>query len=102
MGLGDIAVSGTIVEVSEPRLLVLDWSPAWHPEAAPTRLTWELAEYPGGLTKVVLTHDVSAAPDMAPEMAGGGDPAGGGGGWPWCLSGLKTLVETGEPMGQSA
>lgn len=102
MGMGDVAVSGTVVEVDEPRLLVLDWSPSWHPEAKPTRLTWELTEYPSGLTKVELTHDVSAAPELAAEVAGGADPGQGGGGWQWCLSGLKTLVETGAPMDQPA
>lgn len=98
MGMGDVAVSGTVVEVSEPTKLVLDWSPSWHADSAPTRLTWELTEYPSGLTKVELTHDLSAAPEYAAEVAGGNDPGQGGGGWPWCLSGLKTLVETGRPM----
>jgi hypothetical protein len=27
-----------------------------------------------------------------------GDPAQGGGGWPWVLSDLKTLLETGKRM----
>lgn len=101
MGLGDVAVSGTVVEVDEPRLLVLDWLPAWHADWPPTRLTWELTEYPSGLTKVVLTHDVSAAPDLATEVAGGHHPDQGGGGWPWCLSGLKTLLETGRGMDEA-
>lgn len=98
MGMGDVAVSGTVVEVDEPWLLVLDWAPSWHPDSKPTRLTWELTEYPSGLTKVELTHDLTAAPELAAEVAGGSDPGQGGGGWPWCLSGLKTLIETGAPM----
>ena len=98
MGMGEVAVSGTVVEVDEPAKLVLDWLPSWHATSPATRLTWELTEYPSGLTKVVLTHDLSAAPEYAGEVAGGGDPGQGGGGWPWCLSGLKTLVETGTPM----
>jgi uncharacterized protein YndB with AHSA1/START domain len=102
MGMGDVAVSGTVVEVDPPKRLVLDWSPAWHPEAAATRLTWELTEYPSGLTQVVLTHDLSAAPQLAAEVAGGQDPQAGGGGWPWCLSGLKTLLETGRSMDSPA
>lgn len=99
MGMGDVAVSGTVVEAEPPAKLVLDWSPAWHPESEPTRLTWEITEYPSGLTRVVLTHDLTKAPEYAAEVAGGGEPAQGGGGWPWCLSGLKTLLETGKPMG---
>ena len=99
MGMGDVAVEGIVVEIDEPRRLVLDWMPTWHADWEATRLTWELTEFPSGLTYVVLTHDVTNAPELGPEVAGGTDPDQGGGGWPWCLSGLKTLVETGEPMG---
>ncbi len=102
MGMGDVAISGTVIESDAPKRLVLDWQASWHPEAAPTRLTWELTEYPSGLTYVVLTHDVSAAPELGAEVAGGQDPQQGGGGWPWCLSGLKTLVETGRSMDEPA
>ena len=98
MGMGEIAVSGTVVDVAAPHRLVLDWAPAWHPDLEPTRLTWELTEYPSGLTKVTLTPDVAKAPELGAEIAGGNDPGQGGGGWPWCLSGLKTLVETGRSM----
>lgn len=99
MGLGDVAVSGEVIAADPPKRLELTWSPGWQPEAAPTRLIWELIEYPSGLTEVKLTHDVTAAPELASDLAGGNDPAQGGGGWPWCLSGLKTLLETGQPMG---
>ncbi len=98
MGMGDTAIEGEVLEIDPPRLLVLAWQPTWHPESPATRVTWELTEYPNGQTKLVLTHDVSAAPDLFDELNGGGDPEGGGGGWPWSLSGLKTLLETGQPM----
>jgi len=32
------------------------------------------------------------------DVEGTGDAAMGGGGWPWVLAGLKTLLETGRPM----
>ncbi|MFV0460120.1 MAG: SRPBCC domain-containing protein [Actinomycetales bacterium] len=99
MGMGDVAASGHVIVADPPHRLELTWSPSWHPELPPTRLTWELTEYPSGLTKVVLTHDLSDAPALAPEVAGGNDPGQGGGGWPWCLSGLKTLLESGTAMG---
>ncbi|QDB79517.1 hypothetical protein FHE66_00940 [Georgenia sp. 311] len=98
MGMGDTAIEGEVLEIDPPRRLVLAWRPTWHPEMPSTTLTWELTEFPGGQTKVTLTHDVSAAPELFEEVDGGGDPQGGGGGWPWSLSGLKTLVETGSPM----
>ena len=62
----------------------------------------ELTEYPSGLTRVVLTTHVTAAPQLATEIAGGGDPQQGGGGWLWSLSGLKTLLETGASMDEPA
>ncbi|RCK68158.1 hypothetical protein DT076_17370 [Desertihabitans brevis] len=102
MGMGDVAIEGRVVEVDPPHRLVLDWTPTWRPGIAPTRVTWELTEYPSGLTRVVLTHDVSAAPELAEEISGGGDPAQGGGGWLWSLSGLKTLLETGRSMDEPA
>ncbi len=102
MGMGEVAVNGSVVEIDEPRRLVLDWAPAWYPEAEATRVTWELTEYPGGLTQVVLTHDVTNNPQLLAEVTGGADPGSGGGGWPWALSGLKTLMETGRSMDEPA
>ena len=29
LGMGDVAVNGSVVEIDEPRRLVLDWAPAW-------------------------------------------------------------------------
>lgn len=98
MGMGDVAVSGEVLEVEVNKLLKLSWAPAWYPEAEPTVLTWELTSFASGLTLVTLTHDSSVNPPLAAELAGGGEPQAGGGGWPWSLAGLKTLLETGRPM----
>lgn len=97
MGLGEVAVDGQVLEIDEGNLLKLEWRPTWHDDLTST-VTWELTEYPGGLTKVVLTHDLSAAPGRSAEFAGGHDPMEGGGGWPWALSDLKSLLESGAPM----
>jgi uncharacterized protein YndB with AHSA1/START domain len=96
LGMGDVAVTGAVVEAEEPRRLVQTWNAAWHQEE--TTLTWELTEYPGPLTALTLTHDCTAAPNTAMDVEGTGDAAMGGGGWPWVLAGLKTLLETGRPM----
>ncbi|MDO5677015.1 MAG: SRPBCC domain-containing protein [Propionibacteriaceae bacterium] len=98
MGLGDTAVEGEVLSIDEGNRLELSWHPTWHVDMAPTVVTWELTEYPSGLTKVVLTHDLSAAPGTGAEFAGGHDPDQGGGGWPWVISDLKTLLESGNPM----
>jgi hypothetical protein len=47
---------------------------------------------------VTLTHDCSGAPNTAGDVEGTGSAEQGGGGWPWILAGLKTLLETGRPM----
>ncbi|MGA8046928.1 MAG: SRPBCC domain-containing protein [Dermatophilaceae bacterium] len=96
MGLGDVAISGRVLEVDPPRRLVQTWRPAWHDED--TTLTWELTEYAGPLTGVTLTHDCTGAPNTAAEVVGSGSADQGGGGWPWVLAGMKTLLETGHPM----
>lgn len=98
MGLGEVAISGTVISVEVGKRLEISWQATWHPDAPATVLTWELTEFDGPLTRVVLTHDVTAFPELANEVAGGGQPDQGGGGWPWILASLKTLVETGRPM----
>jgi uncharacterized protein YndB with AHSA1/START domain len=96
MGMGEVAISGRVIEVDPPRRLVQTWRPAWHDEES--TLTWELTEYAGPLTGVTLTHDCSGAPNTAGDVEGTGSAEQGGGGWPWILAGLKTLLETGRPM----
>lgn len=98
MGMGDDALIGTVVEVEPPNRLVLDWQAAWHTDEPPQRLTYELTQGPSGLTRVTLTHDVTDAPETAKDVAGNGKVEEGGGGWPWVLSSLKTLLETGRTM----
>lgn len=97
MGMGEVAVVGTVVEADPPHRLVLDWSAAWHDEP-PSRLTYEIMQSPSGLTRVTLTHELPNSPETAKDVAGNGDAENGGGGWPWELSSLKTLLETGKPM----
>lgn len=97
MGMGEVAVLGTVVEAERPNKLVLDWSAAWHDEP-PSRLTYEITQGPSGLTRVTLTHELPESPKTAQDVAGNGKVEGGGGGWPWELASLKTLLETGKPM----
>lgn len=96
MGMGDVAATGRVIEVDPPRRLVQTWVAAWHNEE--TTLTWELTDYDGRLTGLTLTHDCTGAQPTARDVEGTGDPDQGGGGWPWILASLKTLLETGRPM----
>ena len=75
------------------------WHPIWDPASAEetaTRLTFEIEEDRGGITKLTVTHDVAGAPLTAKMVAGQVTDAGGG--WSYVLSDLKTLLETGKAL----
>lgn len=100
-GLPDVVIVGEVIESDPPRKLVQTWHPLFTPAMIaepPSRLTYEIVESQGGVCTVTLTHDVTGAPMVAGMVPGGGDPAQGGGGWPWVLSDLKSLLETGKRM----
>jgi uncharacterized protein YndB with AHSA1/START domain/DNA-binding transcriptional ArsR family regulator len=89
---GSTALDGEILEIDPPRRLVTTFSAVWSPETAadrPSRITYEI-EPAGQLTKLTMIHD-----DFDGETATYREVAGG---WSYILSGLKTLLETGEPM----
>jgi len=99
-GLPDEMIIGEVIESDPPRKLVQTWHPLFNAATAAeahTRLTYEIKEGQGVCT-VTITHDVTGAPMVAGMVQGGGDPAQGGGGWPWVLSDLKSLLETGKRM----
>ena len=86
-GVVDIA-SGTNIEVDPPRLLVQTFDALWSDEVraqGTTRVTWEI-EPVGTSCRLTVTHD-QLPPSANSELYGG---------WPMILSGLKTLLETGE------
>ena len=89
-------IVGEIIEVDPPKKLVQTWHPIWDPIAAaetPTRLTYEILEQPGGVCRLTIINDVTGAPSTALMVAGEVENAGGG--WPFVLSDLKSLLETG-------
>jgi uncharacterized protein YndB with AHSA1/START domain/DNA-binding transcriptional ArsR family regulator len=86
-GVIDIA-AGENLEVDPPRRLVQTFNALWSDDvkaAGTSRVTWEI--YPvGDSCQLTVIHD--RLPERAnPELYGG---------WPMILSGLKTLLETGE------
>ena len=85
----------TAVEVFEPpRRLVHGWRSLYDPAMAQepeSRVAWEIEPGDGGVCKLTLTHDrLEVAPRTAQEVSGAG--------WMGVLSGLKTLLETGQPL----
>ena len=86
-------VDGEVLESDPPRLLRHTWRALYDEETAaeqPSRVTWEIEPQDGGVTKLTVVHDqLEASPKTALSVAGG---------WMYILSGLKTLLETGEPL----
>jgi uncharacterized protein YndB with AHSA1/START domain len=86
-------VEGEVLEADPPRLLRTTWRALYDPETAAephSRVTWEIEAQDGGFTKLTVVHDdLEQAPKTAANVAGG---------WPFVLSGLKTLLETGAPL----
>ena len=96
LGTKEIIIVGEVIEADPPKKLVQTWHPIWDPIAeaeAPTRLTHEIVEQPAGICRVTIIHDVTGAPSVAKMVSGEVEQAGGG--WPFILSDLKTLLETG-------
>jgi uncharacterized protein YndB with AHSA1/START domain len=88
-GVIEIA-SGENLEVDPPRLLVQSFTAHWSEEVeaeGTSRVTWEI-EPVGDSCCLRVTHD-QLAESANDELFGG---------WPMILSGLKTLLETGEQL----
>ncbi|MBW9208137.1 SRPBCC domain-containing protein [Mumia sp. zg.B21] len=77
-----------------PRRLVHGWTSAYDPELASeplSRVTWEIEPRDSGVCLLTVVHDqLEQSPGTARSVAGVG--------WMTVLSGLKTLLETGEPL----
>ena len=90
---GELWGDEAILEEDPPRRLVHGWRALYDPELAEeatSRVTWEIDEQEGGVSRLTVTHDqLEGAPKTAASVAGG---------WMYVLSGLKTLLETGEPL----
>ena len=88
-GFGDLSQGENLV-VEPPRLLVQSFTALWSDEVraqGSTRVTWEI-EPVGDSCRLTVVHD--QLPDSANAEIYGG--------WPMILSGLKTLLETGERL----
>ena len=88
-GVVDIA-AGENLEVERPRRLVQTFNALWSDEVkaqGPSRVTWEIEQVDDSC-RLTVVHD-QLPEDANPELYGG---------WPMILSGLKTLLETGETL----
>jgi uncharacterized protein YndB with AHSA1/START domain len=90
----EVWVEGAVLEVDPPRRLVHTWLARYDPEQAteePSRVTWEIEDRGDGMCLLTVVHDkLEGAPKTAQSVSGQG--------WMYVLSGLKTLLETGDPL----
>jgi uncharacterized protein YndB with AHSA1/START domain len=101
MGMTGTVVDGEVIEADPPRKLVMTWRMAIDPRMFAegfTRLTYEIEEGRGGVSRLSVIHDVTGTPGHAAMVAGTKQGPGEGGGWLWILSDLKSLLESGQPM----
>jgi uncharacterized protein YndB with AHSA1/START domain len=87
----ELLVEGEVLESDPPKRLSVSWRFLYDPELAaeePSRVTWEIEPQEGGYCKFTAVHDGLGA-KSAEHVAGG---------WPYIVSGLKTLLETGKPL----
>jgi len=87
-------IDGEVMEVDPPRRLVHTWRAHYEPamaEEEPSRVTWEITERDGGMCLLTVVHDrLEGAPKTAESVSGEG--------WMYVLSGLKTVLETGQSL----
>ncbi|HEX9416272.1 MAG TPA: SRPBCC family protein [Gaiellaceae bacterium] len=98
-GAPDVIIEGEVVEADVPRRLVQTWNPLFDPQItaeASTTLTFEIEPAEGGFTKLTVTHELGGAPTTAALVSGSVPDTGGG--WPFVLSDLKSLLETGKQL----
>jgi uncharacterized protein YndB with AHSA1/START domain len=89
---GTLAADGSVLEVDPPRKLVMSFNAVWDPEIAaepPVKMTWEITPMGESCRLAVTTHELE--PGSATDTAFRG-------GVSVIVSGLKTLLETGQPM----
>ena len=91
---GDLRGDEPVLEFDPPRRLVHGWRSRYDPELAEedeSRVTWEIEPQDDGTCVLTVVHDrLEGAPRTAASVAGIG--------WMTVLSGLKTYLETGEPL----
>jgi uncharacterized protein YndB with AHSA1/START domain len=92
---GHQVITGRLLDVIEGKKLSMTFAGTWAPDVAElpeSTVTYELGDTAmaiPGLTALTLTHDGLPDNDAAHNVENG---------WVLILSGLKTLLETGQPL----
>lgn len=90
---GELWSDDLVLECEPPHLLSHTWRSLWDREAVDepaSRVTWRIEPQTGGVCKLTVTHDqLEGSPATAHGVSGG---------WAFIISGLKSLLETDEPL----
>jgi uncharacterized protein YndB with AHSA1/START domain len=88
---GSLDIEGEVLEADPPRKLVHSFSTRWEAnDDPPTTVTWEITPMGSETCLLSVVHGGFTSENATFESVKGG--------WPMILSGLKTLVETGEKL----
>jgi uncharacterized protein YndB with AHSA1/START domain len=91
---GEVWGESPTLEFDPPHRLVHGWQSRYSEELAEepeSRVTWEIEPQEGGYCLLSVTHDqLEGSPKTAESVSGPG--------WMMVLSGLKTLLETGDVL----
>lgn len=89
---GAPGIKGEVLESRPPRRLALTYQAVWAGAAddVPSRLSFEIKDAGPGVCRLTVVHET--------EPGQGSRIAEVAAGWPFIIAGLKTLLETGEPM----
>ncbi len=88
---GQLGITGEVLESDPPNRLVVTYRQAWGGvDEPPSRVTFEVEGAGPGIQKLSVIHETEpGTKTQIAEVAAG---------WPFIIAGLKTLLETGEPL----
>jgi uncharacterized protein YndB with AHSA1/START domain len=89
---GTVAADGEVLEVDPPRRLATTLHARWDPEIeaeGPVRQVWEIEPSENGVCRLTVTTDLVPGSKTESDFAGG---------ITYIVSGLKTLLETGQAL----
>ena len=90
---GKVAADGEVLDIEPGKRVAMTFHPRWSPEVeaeGPVTMTWEIEPFEGETSKLtVTTTGIVAGGQIEREFIGG---------TVYIVSGLKTYLETGEPM----
>lgn len=102
-GVPEVVTEGEVLEVEPPRRLVQTYRMLFDSAVAaepPTRVTWQIEPLGDAVTRLTVVHELDGAPVHAGLVTGENVQAGGG--WPYILSDLKSVLETGNSLASAS